>query len=567
MEKIHQPARDVGIFTLYGGGLSHADGLGGDGRDRRNGQDGPARRHLVLRWGRKAPLLFLAAHRVTAGAQPPAPVMRLRKHLSGRHITRGLCHWTERRLYLETSGGATLLLDLREGPRLLFEPAPPFQEPAWPDMSDISGMSGASDSSGASGASGSTGPAPRVTEGDEGWRRWPALTPALRRVLPLLEPEEGRALLMDLEAGGGDVFLYEGPAGERRVSAWPLPAMPDGAARATDAEAPAWRESVWDNPLPALALAGESQVYAALADSARRTAARPFVAEIRRLDALLARLDDEEIRLAAMRDRQADALLLQANLYRLDRNRKLSSLILPVPPEAGGSGGTRELILDPRLSPRDNMAALFHQAARGRRGLEHLARRRAAVLAERDAALSALTRSQAALSGAAGASQAGAAGQRRREGLSGAALPGRVQAFRSSDGFALLRGRDSRGNALALRLAAPHDYWLHTADGPGAHVIIRRDHAGHEVPERTLREAGALAALKSPLRDAAWADIQYSLVKYIHPMKNAGPGMVRIDRSEGSFRVSPDPGLEERLSLPDRPVREETSARNPARKK
>ena len=72
-----------------------------------------------------------------------------------------------------------------------------------------------------------------------------------------------------------------------------------------------------------------------------------------------------------------------------------------------------------------------------------------------------------------------------------AQLPKQVQAFRSSDGFLILRGRDTRGNALALKLAAPHDYWLHTADGPSAHVIIRRDHAGQEVPERTLREAGA----------------------------------------------------------------------------
>ena len=126
-----------------------------------------------------------------------------------------------------------------------------------------------------------------------------------------------------------------------------------------------------------------------------------------------------------------------------------------------------------------------------------------------------------------------------------------MQAFRSGDGFLLLRGRDTRGNALALKLAAPHDYWLHTADGPSAHVIIRRDHAGQEVPERTLAEAGALAALKSRLRDEARAEIQYSLAKYIHPMKKAAPGMVRIDKSEGTFWVSPDRDLEEKLRMPE----------------
>ncbi|MCH5277970.1 MAG: DUF814 domain-containing protein [Desulfovibrionaceae bacterium] len=539
MEKIHQPDQDVSIFTLYGGGLARNDGLEPGGRDpARTGPQaapgqsggrlqtgGPAKRYLVLRADRKAPLLFLSAHRVPAGAQPPAPVMRLRKHLSGRHIVRALCHWIDRRLYLETSGGVTLLLDVREGPSLLFESAPAFDEPAWP------------------GAPRESSPA-ALCEG-ELWRAWPALTPALRRTLPRLEPEEGRALLMDLQAGGGDVFLYEGPGGERQVSAWPLP----------EALRAGMRESVWGNPLPALALAGESQVYAALAARARQTAAQPFLAEARRLDALLDKLDRDQARLAAMRDRQADALLLQASLYRLDRNTKLSALTLDSP------DGPRELSLNPRLSVRENMDALFHQAARGRRGLEHLARRREAVLAERDAALGELMRREAAGTGGAaplpGQAKGDASARPGRRDRPGGPLPRQVQMFRSSDGFILLRGRDSKGNALALRLAAPHDYWLHTADGPGAHVIIRRDHAGHAVPERTLMEAGALAALKSPLRDAAGADIQYSLAKYIHPMKNAGPGMVRIDKSEGSFRVSPDPGLEERLSREEKSCQEE----------
>ena len=158
-----------------------------------------------------------------------------------------------------------------------------------------------------------------------------------------------------------------------------------------------------------------------------------------------------------------------------------------------------------------------------------------------------MLRSLASVSGA----SAAPAREKGREDRKNAALPGdlprQVQAFRSSDGFLMLRGRDTRGNALALKLAAPHDYWLHTADGPSAHVIIRRDHAGQNVPERTLHEAGMLAALKSWQKDAESASIQYSLAKYIHPMKNAAPGMVRIDRSEGSFRVKLERDLEERL--------------------
>ncbi len=519
MEKIHEPGQGVTVFTVYGGGLGRGDG-------------GPTKRYLVLRADRKVPLLFLAAHRVPVNAQPPASVMRLRKHLSERRIARASCHWTERRLYLETSGGSTLLLDLREGPALLFEPAPAFEEPAWPDP-EVSPLA--------------------LCSGD-GWRAWPVLTPALRRTLPYLDPEDGRALLMDLQAGGGDVFMYETKTGEREVSAWPLP-------RAQRLRmGPAWgeaRESVWEDPVAALAVAGESQVYAAVAARARETAARPFAAEVRRLDKLLDKLEREETRLASMRDRQADALLLQAQLYRFGPEEKRASVTLD------GPDGPRELALDPRLTVRENMAALFHQAARGRRGLEHLGERRAAVQAEKDAAAAAMLRREAALSGtgdtdSAYGGHAGRAAARpkgdARPGADRAApsgLPKQVQAFRSGDGFVLLRGRDTRGNALALKLAAPHDYWLHTADGPSAHVIIRRDHAGQEVPERTLAEAGALAALKSWLRDEARAEIQYSLAKYIHPMKKAAPGMVRIDKSEGTFWVNLDRALEEKLRMPE----------------
>ena len=38
-----------------------------------------------------------------------------------------------------------------------------------------------------------------------------------------------------------------------------------------------------------------------------------------------------------------------------------------------------------------------------------------------------------------------------------ATLPKNVQMFISSDGFVLLRGRDSKGNLAARKLAAPHD--------------------------------------------------------------------------------------------------------------
>ena len=338
------------------------------------------------------------------------------------------------------------------------------------------------------------------------------------------------------------MFLYESTRddGSRRcdVSAWPLPTPQ------LDAMGSTWTETVFESPLAALAKAGETLVYGGLAEQARQNAAKPFVTEAARLEKLLKKLDSEQERLLAMKGRQADALLLQSQLWRFGQHEKLDSVTLE------GEDGDITLSLDKKKTVRENMMDMFHQAGRGRRGLEHLEVRRAAVREEKERAEAAILRGQAAKTGV-------GSGPDPREGRQAedkkgrplpADLPKQVQAFRSSDGFLLLRGRDTKGNGLALKMAASYDYWLHTADGPSAHVIIRRDHAAQDVPERTLHEAGILAALKSWQKDQDSASIQYSLAKFIHPMKKAAPGMVRIDRSEGSFRVRLEPDLEEKLS-------------------
>lgn len=532
IEKIHQPGPGIVAFTVYG--FPHGTFALPEGESPTHGADRAEnlsrKRFMVLKADRKSPLLFVAAHRMQVNVHPPAFIMRLRKYLSDHRITSASLQWTERRLYLEVAADDApvwLCLDLREGASLSFTPPPPFSEPEWPEAN--------------------------LHELAENWRDWPVVTPALRRTLPSLDAQDGQALLMDLQAGGGDIFLYENEAGEREVSAWPLPSAQLTRMGQNWSH---YRESVWEDPLSALALAGERQVYVSLAADARKMAARPFSAEVKRLSRLLEKLETEEDRLHAMCAKQQDALLLQAQLYRFSPEEKHRTVELePLESEALA----RTLTLDPKLTVRANMAALFHQAARGKRGLEHLQRRRATVQAEKDAAVAAMVRSEAALTGTGAASAP--TKQSRNDKNSGKndakvsprtapqSLPKQVQAFRSSDGFLLLRGRDTKGNALALKMAAPHDFWMHTAHGPSAHVVIRRDHAAQDVPLSTLEEAGALAALKSWLRDEEKAEIQYSLARHIHPMKKAAPGMVRIDQSEGTFWTVLDPKLEERLRL------------------
>lgn len=492
IEKIHQPSRDVTLFTLYGGA---------------------GKRFLFLRAGRKAPFLFLSAHKIPVGSAPPAETMRLRKYLSDRRVVDVLVDWVGRRLHLRVNGDAEcwLCLDLREGPSLLFAAPPEPETPAWPDPARWA----------------------EACAGD-GWRDWPVLTPPLRRTLPLLPPDEQAALLLDLEAGGGDLFLYENAAGDRELSAWPLP--PE---RRRNADGTSREELIVEDPLRACAAAGEAQVLRGIAALSRAEAAKPHLAEANRLRKLLLKLETEKERLGRMVAGQESARLLQSQLYRFSAEEKRASVTLD------GPEGPIDLSLDPKLTVRENMASLFHKASRGKRGLAMLEGRFEAVRADLDRAEQAGLMAQAATAAPTPAGSPSPAAPQFRA----PELPKNVQPFRSSDGFLLLRGRDAKGNAQLLKLAAPHDLWMHTGGGPGAHVLIRRDHAAQEIPSRTLAEAATLSVLKSWRKDEVQVDVIAALAKFVHPIRGARPGTVRIDRMEPAIIVTPDPSLEERLAL------------------
>lgn len=533
VEKIQEPADGLLALMVYSGGR---------------------KRQLCLRFGRKEPFCFVTAQRISVGRAPSAPIMRLRKYAAGRRIVSCVARWSERSLWLLLGGGAEspplpqsglddagseqcprltwLQLDLREGPSLRFlteNESPEDEQAVWPEPAQLA-------------------------DALDNWRQWPVLTPALRRTLACLEEPEQWALLEDLRVGGGDLFCYGPgvpdssdaavsamPRPVLAISAWPLPSEQQKALQGKDADVTTLAEFCGPDALNLTELAGQDMVLARLALDQAREAAQPLDRRARKLTKLLEKLSEEENRLGKMMACQADALALQADLWRWPADFRAASVTV----EQGPHGPAREIPLDLRFSVREQMARLFHTARRGQRGMEHLAVRRAALEDE----LASLRQARPGSLLGAAASAAGEVASTGRGAGSGmaATLPRNVQMFISSDGFVLLRGRDSKGNLAARKLAAPHDIWLHAENGPGSHVIIRRAHGGQEVPPRTLDEAGGLAACKSWQRDAARARIQYAEVRHVKPMRNAPAGTVRIDKSLPSREVPVDLALEETL--------------------
>ena len=108
----------------------------------------------------------------------------------------------------------------------------------------------------------------------------------------------------------------------------------------------------------------------------------------------------------------------------------------------------------------------------------------------------------------------------------------------SSDGYEILVGRAARDNDyLTFRIARPHDWWLHAADYPGSHVVIRNPARG-EVPPRTLIEAAQLAAQYSQAKNEGKADVRYTQRKFLSKPKGAAPGLVRLSTHK-SMTVTP----------------------------
>jgi hypothetical protein len=471
--------------------------------------EGPGRGEgfqLCLRHGRVHPFLFLDRRPFRAGVPASSQVMRLRKLACGAKVVAVVSLPWERRLWLllkrsdfAVDGGTLpwLCLDLREGARILRlspEETPRALEVPWPSREELLRA--------------------LEPEGD-GWRRWPMLTPALRRTLARLDPAEGAALLEDLRAGEGDVFclLREGRVVD--ALAWPMPRpLSEGVSETSGEDVAAMLER-----------AGRDMVLDV--KSGTMPDALPG-RERRRRERLRARLQEDRDRLQGMVDREPDALALQEQLWRLPRDAAGCVRV-----EASAHGPERVIPLEMGRTPVQQMQALFKEVGKGKRGLAHLERRLAALDAEP------------------APSRAPTAGQ-RADPPGSAPVPGRksprVHIFVSSDGFTMLRGRDGRGNLEARKLAAPHDVWVHARDGAGAHVIIRRPHHGREIPDRTMDEAGGLALNRSQWRDDARAWVIYAEVRHVRPVKGAKAGTVTVDALLASRLVDVDGALETRLS-------------------
>lgn len=100
--------------------------------------------------------------------------------------------------------------------------------------------------------------------------------------------------------------------------------------------------------------------------------------------------------------------------------------------------------------------------------------------------------------------------------------------YYSSEGFEILVGKGSKDNDyLTFRVAKASDLWLHAADYPGSHVVVRNPTRG-EIPNKTLLEAAQAAAFFSHAKDQPKVAVNYTPKKFVNKPKGAGAGLVSM---------------------------------------
>ncbi|MDH4281654.1 MAG: NFACT RNA binding domain-containing protein [Myxococcales bacterium] len=377
-----------------------------------------------------------------------------------------------------------------------------------------------------------------------GARASPAVS-QLRRHLEGARIEEvamsRRAARLSLTRARKSQYLFAAPS--RPSGAWWL-CEPDGSVVVRSPGAPTTvpfeTAHLQEKSLESLRACGASVVDAHLSGRRRQLE--------RLLDGQIKRLSKKRDAIREDLERAATAEALQ------ERAGLILAHASEIPPHAayfeattwGANPKPIQIDLDPRKSPAELAQELFKKAKRLKRGLDlapaHLRgveEQLAELHREREQLGSGSLHELEARLEALGVSVTAPKEEARRRRQAGARLPYRK--FLTADGSAVLVGRSAADNdRLTLRVARPHDLWLHARGVTGAHIIVPLTKGKSCSPE-TLVDAATLAAHFSDLRAETVVDVLYTPRKLVHKRKGSAVGSVTLGAEKViALRLEPE---------------------------
>ena len=232
--------------------------------------------------------------------------------------------------------------------------------------------------------------------------------------------------------------------------------------------------------------------------------------------------------------------LLMANLYNIPRGAAqitLPNLYSPSPDD-----NQVTITLDPRLSPLENSKTYYTKYNKLKRAHESLGEQLiqcAQDMTYLESILVALEHASLAaelLDIRLELTHAGyikPLGKRRMP-----TPPSMPLTIKTSEGFTILVGKNNRQNDLVtFKQSQPNDFWFHTKDIPGSHVILRT--SSQAPPQSAIETAANLAAYYSKAGQSAKVPVDYTQRRYVKKPSGSKPGFVIYDHQHTLY-VTPD---------------------------
>ena len=108
------------------------------------------------------------------------------------------------------------------------------------------------------------------------------------------------------------------------------------------------------------------------------------------------------------------------------------------------------------------------------------------------------------------------------------------------DGYTVLVGKNNKQNDyITMKLANQNDYWFHTQDIHGSHVVLRCN--GNMPKIETIIKCASIAAYYSKAKFSSNVPVDYVLKKYVKKPNGAAPGFV-IYTNQKTVNVEPNSG-------------------------
>lgn len=119
--------------------------------------------------------------------------------------------------------------------------------------------------------------------------------------------------------------------------------------------------------------------------------------------------------------------------------------------------------------------------------------------------------------------------------------PSQPLTAKTADGLTILVGKNNRQNDLVTFKQAQHnDFWFHTKDIPGSHVILR---TGEQEPSLAAIETAAnFAAYFSKAGQSTKVPVDYTRRRYVKKPSGAKPGFVIYDHQHTIY-ITPDKNI------------------------